>query len=247
VTDHVFTASDGVSIAWRSIGKGQPVLMIHGFMSSAKGNWIDTGIAAAAADVGRQVILPDLRGHGHSGRPTDPSFFPADRLALDMEELAASFGPGPIDLCGYSLGARLSVRMIARGARPQTLVLGGMGSSGVLDPLPRQLQFTDAIHNRGEEEGTRLSRVVEKMLSREGIAPETAAGVLSTQVPTAESALRQYEGRVEVICGEDDFDNGDATGLAALFPNAKRTTTPGNHMTAVSEPTFRDAIARSLA
>ena len=45
-----FKTSDGVRIHYYMLGtKGTPVVLIHGYTGSAKGNWIDNGIAAELA------------------------------------------------------------------------------------------------------------------------------------------------------------------------------------------------------
>ena len=84
-----FASFDGQEIAYQVLGAGRPTLMIHGFLADAQKNWIQPGIAAAVAAVGRQVILPDLRGHGASAAPTDLAYWPADALALDQAALVA--------------------------------------------------------------------------------------------------------------------------------------------------------------
>ncbi len=38
------TASDGVKIHYYVMGKGTPVILIHGYTSSAQGNWLANGI-----------------------------------------------------------------------------------------------------------------------------------------------------------------------------------------------------------
>jgi hypothetical protein len=59
-----FSTLDGTQIAWREIGEGCPLLLIHGYFSEADTNWIKFGHAALLADTGYRVIMPDLRAHG---------------------------------------------------------------------------------------------------------------------------------------------------------------------------------------
>ena len=47
-----FTARDGVRLAWRELGEGRPLLLIHGFFSNAFVNWIRFGHAQAIAQRG---------------------------------------------------------------------------------------------------------------------------------------------------------------------------------------------------
>ena len=64
-----FDARDGVRLAWREMGEGRPILLLHGLFSSAEVNWIKFGTAARIARAGYHVIMPDLRVHGSSAAP----------------------------------------------------------------------------------------------------------------------------------------------------------------------------------
>ena len=63
-----FTTKDGVKIHFMTIGKGTPVILIHGYTGSAEGNWFRNGIAVALAKTHR-VIAIDCRNHGRSDKP----------------------------------------------------------------------------------------------------------------------------------------------------------------------------------
>jgi pimeloyl-ACP methyl ester carboxylesterase len=66
-----WTASDGITLAVHETGAGQPVILLHGLFSDAHTNWIKFGHAARIAAVGFRLIMPDLRGHGLSGKSAD--------------------------------------------------------------------------------------------------------------------------------------------------------------------------------
>ena len=65
-------SSDGVDIAYADAGTGDPILLLHGFASNAKTNWIDPGWVATLVDAGYRVVTYDARGHGQSGKPHRP-------------------------------------------------------------------------------------------------------------------------------------------------------------------------------
>ena len=46
---HRFAAPDGVVLAWREMGEGRPVVLLHGLFSNATTNWIRFGHAAMLA------------------------------------------------------------------------------------------------------------------------------------------------------------------------------------------------------
>jgi pimeloyl-ACP methyl ester carboxylesterase len=80
---HRLRGSDGTELAWRSVGSGRPVVLLHGLMGSAA-MLAGQDLVPALAGHGYRVILPDLRGHGDSGRPHDPACYPPDVLADDL-------------------------------------------------------------------------------------------------------------------------------------------------------------------
>jgi len=53
-------------------GQDPPVLLVHGFASSAEHNWRHPGWLDLLADCGRETIAVDLPGHGTAAKPTWP-------------------------------------------------------------------------------------------------------------------------------------------------------------------------------
>ena len=68
-----FFDSAGVKIHYTMEGKGEPVLLIHGFSQSIQ-MWTSTGIIKELSD-NFQVIALDNRGHGQSGKPHDTNSY----------------------------------------------------------------------------------------------------------------------------------------------------------------------------
>ena len=114
---HRLRCRDGVELAWREVGSGRPFILLHGLMGSGA-RLAGQGLVPALAEHGYRVVLPDLRGHGDSGRPHDPACYPPDVLADDMLALIGCLGLNDYDLGGYSMGGKLVLRLLARGARP---------------------------------------------------------------------------------------------------------------------------------
>jgi len=65
-----FLDAKGVKIHFLIVGKGEPVVLIHGLHSSAAINW---GLTGVISDLSKdhQVIALDLPGHGRSDKPED--------------------------------------------------------------------------------------------------------------------------------------------------------------------------------
>ncbi|MDT0167506.1 alpha/beta fold hydrolase [Pseudarthrobacter sp. BRE9] len=120
----------------------RPVLLLHGFSSSSKLNWEDTGWVSALLDAGRRVITVDLPGHGRSGAPEDRDSYSPSRIRADLLQAAFDAGARPLqegdptsglDVVGYSLGSRLAWEFAAtQHELVHRLVLGGPNDS---DPL----------------------------------------------------------------------------------------------------------------
>jgi pimeloyl-ACP methyl ester carboxylesterase len=242
-----FSSFDGTRIAWREIGEGRPVVLIHGYFSDAATNWIRYGHAAAIAAAGRRVVMPDLRGHGESDRPHDPAAYPPDALAKDGHALIAHLGLTDYDLGGYSLGARTTSRMLATGATPGKVVFSGMGLEGLIDTGRRAGHFRHILTNLGQHERGTPAWLAEAFLKTAGGDPVALLGVLDTFVDTPEATVRGFAQPTLVLNGADDDDNGSAKALADALPNATYVEVPGNHMSAVTKPELGAALAAFLS
>lgn len=244
---HHFTAADGTDLAWHELGKGRPVVLLHGLFSDAFTNWLRYGHAAAIAAKGFRVIMPDLRAHGQSGKPHDPAFYPPDILADDGLALLAHLGLEDYDLGGYSLGARTSVRMVVRGAAPGKLVVSGMGLTGLHATGRRSGHFKKILTGLGTHERGSPEWMAEAFLKTTKGDPEALLPLLDTFVDTPESEIARIAMPTLVLSGEEDDDNGSPQALAALLPNGEYAAVPGGHMSAVIKPELGQAIAGFLA
>lgn len=103
------------------------------------------------------LVVPDLRGHGDSDRPTGGGYDVLDYvtdMAMIVEALAAAGHAQPIDIVGHSLGGNIALRYAA--ARPATVrrlcVIEGLGYSRqayadtVASPAPKR--WADAVDAR---------------------------------------------------------------------------------------------------
>jgi len=242
-----FIARDGVRLAWREMGEGRPLVLIHGYFSNAFTNWIRYGHAERIAARGFRVIMPDLRAHGDSDKPHDPAFYKPDVLAEDGFDLISHLGLTDYDLAGYSLGGRTVVRMLAKGAAPRRAVLSGMGLEGILHTQGRGSYFRNVLSNLGSFPRGSSEWMTEAFLKTTGGDPEALLLILDTFADTSLTELGAIHMPVLVLTGEDDDDNGSGEALADAIPHARFQTVPGNHMSAVLKPELGDAIADFLS
>lgn len=245
-TEH-FESFDGTKIAWHELGEGRPVVLIHGYFSDARTNWLRYGHAEAVAGKGFRVIMPDLRAHGDSDRPHDPAAYPPDALAQDGHALIAHLGLTDYDLGGYSLGARTTSRMLATGAVPRRIIFSGMGLEGLLHTDRRRDHFRNILTRLGQHDRGSPEWLAEAFLKTTGGDPVALLGVLDTFVDTSAEAIEEFSQPALVVCGVEDFDNGSAAALADALPNARYVEVPGGHMSAVVKPELGRAIAEFLA
>lgn len=140
---------DGLRWEVRSRGAGRPVLLVHGFTGRGSG-W--GGHVAALARRFR-VIVVDLPGHGRSGTPADPTRASVERSADDLAAILRCVDAVPADVVGYSLGARIALRLAI--AHPEVvgrLVLESP-SAGIATEAERRTRRAD-----DDARATRLER-----------------------------------------------------------------------------------------
>lgn len=242
-----FDSFDGARIAWRETGEGRAVVLIHGLFSDAMTNWIRYGHAAAIAEKGFRVIMPDLRAHGSSAKPHDGAGYPADVLADDAFALIEHLGLTDYDLGGYSLGGRTTARLLVRGARPRRAIIAGMGLSGLTDTAPRTDHFKHILDNLGSFPKFSPEWNAEAFLKTTKGDAVALRLLLDTMVDTPADAVTAIETPTLVVSGAEDDDNGSTEQLAELLPHAQIVRTPGGHMSAVTKPELGIAIADFLA
>ena len=241
---HRFRSRDGVELAWREIGDGQPAVLLHGLMGSGT-LMADSRLALVLADRGYRVILPDLRGHGDSGRPHDPACYPPDVLADDGLALIDHLGLVDYHLGGYSLGAKLVLRLLARGARPTRAVAAGQG----LDALDAETDRTDgyrrllaAMANGDAFEPGSREEGFAGWITQTGADPRAIGLLLDSFVATPQDTLRQVPTPTLVVVGDGDSRGASAGELTALLPNGQLVVVPGDHGTALDAPEFTAAV-----
>jgi pimeloyl-ACP methyl ester carboxylesterase len=119
-----FFDSSGVRIRYIDVGRGDPVVLIHGFSSSLEANWGRTGVIEALAKDFR-VVAFDVRGHGKSGKPHDTASYGLAAVE-DVTRLLDHLGIGRAHIVGYSMGGAITGKFITLHAnRVITAVFGG--------------------------------------------------------------------------------------------------------------------------
>jgi pimeloyl-ACP methyl ester carboxylesterase len=159
--------------------------------------------------------------------------------------LIAHLGLEDYDLAGYSLGGRIVLRLLVRGARPAHAVAGGQG----LDALDAGTSRTGgyrrtlaAVADGGPFAPGAAEEGVAAWVAQSGVDPRAVGYVLDTMVATPHDALRPVPVPVLVVVGDGDSRGATAGELTALLPAGQLIVVPGDHETALGSPEFTTAV-----
>jgi pimeloyl-ACP methyl ester carboxylesterase len=106
--DQQFT-DDGVTLRYRDVGTGDPIVLIHGYSAALESM---AGIAAALPSAHRMIAL-DVRGFGRSSKFAEPSRF-GQRMVDDVVGLMDHLKVARAHLIGHSMGASIAANVAAR-------------------------------------------------------------------------------------------------------------------------------------
>src|SRR5690349_11324628 len=119
---------DGIEIAYLDDGEGDPIVLIHGFASTAAVNWVAPGWVATLTKARRRAIALDNRGHGASSKLYDPAAYHSASMAEDVRALLDHLKLERADVMGYSMGARITAFLaLAHPSRLRAAIFGGLG------------------------------------------------------------------------------------------------------------------------
>ncbi len=238
---------DGLKLAFFDDGdpSGPPVLLIHGFASTAIANWVNPGWLKTLGEAGYRVIAIDNRGHGSSDKLYDADVYHPWIMAEDAVALLDHLGIPEAHVMGYSMGARVSTFMaIAHPDRVRSLVLGGLGIGmvegvGDWDPIADALvapSLDDVTHARG-----RMFRAFAEQTKSDRQA--LAACIQGSRDLASREDVARIEAPTLIAVGTKDDIAGSGQELAALMPNAEAIDIPNrDHMLAVGDKIFKAAV-----
>ncbi len=232
-------------------GERPPVVLHHGFAADAYVNWVRPGIVDALVAAGRQVVALDARGHGRSEKPHDPARYGHARMATDVEELVSHLGFTAYDLVGYSMGGIVSATVASHDARVHKLVLGGVGGA-LVDQQLRGVQRRRMGIVADGLEADPADVTDPSAAAFRNFAAATKADLRALAAVARSAGLDRLEPQritapTLVLVGTEDALARSADVLAASIANATLVTVPGNHLSAVAKPEFRDALLAFLA
>jgi pimeloyl-ACP methyl ester carboxylesterase len=194
-----------------------PVVLLHGFATSAARTWGENGWLDIIGDSGRTVIAPDLPGHGAPPQPRDPAAYQDMAAAV-----AADLPDGPLAAIGFSLGARTLLQMaVAEPARFDRLVVAGVGAN--LFRTDSSGLIVQALRGEGDRSNP-VVRYFAGLAAHPQSDTEALVAVMEArQPPLTPDLLAAVACPVLVVLGDRDFA-GPADPLVAALPDAKLVT-----------------------
>lgn len=242
-----FHGKDGVRLAYQEIGRGRPLILIHGHQDRGS-HWVDSGLAGRLAGRGHRVIMPDLRAHGDSAKPYAAAAYPPDVLTDDGLALVDHLGLTDYDLAGHSLGGRTTARMLIRGATPTRAVISGQGLESMLHAAERTGWYREffAACGTGAFEPGSDEQETEDWLLANGGDPRALLLALDSWVNTTPEELASVTVPVLVLTGAEDWHSKTASALADAL-HGQHAQVPGDHFTAEKSPDFYQALTEFLA
>lgn len=240
---------DGMRLAYREAGEGDPILLIHGFASSSYVNWVAPGWFQTLTEAGYRVIAIDNRGHGQSVKSHEPADYTPSLMAGDAAALLDHLGIKTAHVMGYSMGARIAAFMaLEHPARVHSLVFGGLGigmvtGAGDWEPIHEALLADDPADITNPR-GLMFRKFADQTKS-DRIA--LAACVLTSKEIVSAEAIRRITQPTLVAVGTKDDIAGNPQELAHLLPHGQALDIPGrDHMIAVGDKVFKQAVLEFL-
>jgi pimeloyl-ACP methyl ester carboxylesterase len=254
--------SNGVKIHYTVEGKGEPVLLIHGFVADADLNWRLPGVIKALAE-NYKVIALDNRGHGKSDKPHDPAKY-GEEMAEDAVRLLDHLGIKKAHIVGYSMGGMITAKLLTTHPdRFLTATLGGHGGLKETDDMSRMAPLADsldagkglapliiALNPKGKPlPSAQEISVINKALSERNDQKALAAVVRSWKgLVVSDAKLKANKVPTLALIGELDPLKKGVDELEGKLPNLKIVVIEGaDHMNAFRNEKFIKELKAFLA
>lgn len=243
---------NGVNIYYEDHGTGPAILLSHGYSSTSR-MW--QGQVSAFEDRYR-VVTWDMRGHGQSDSPDDPSAYSEAATCDDMAAILNHLGIESAIVGGLSLGGYMSLAFnIAHPKMVSALMLFDTGP-GYKNPVARE-GWNESARKRAEtfeEKGLdALGRGAEVRIaqhrSAQGLA-HAARGMLAQFDSRIIESLEHIKVPTLVLVGDKDQPFLGATDyMANKIPGStKAVVADAGHSSNIDQPaTFNEAVEKFLA
>jgi pimeloyl-ACP methyl ester carboxylesterase len=243
---------DGVSIYYESSGDGPPVLLSHGY-SATSAMWRNQ---AAEFSKRYRVVTWDMRGHGQSDSPDDPSLYSEAATVDDMAAILHECGIERAVIGGLSLGGYMSLAFhLKYPEMTRALMLFDTGP-GYRNPKAREGWNATAEARAKNFEAKGLDALggsaevrVSQHRSAQGLA-NAARGMLAQFDSRVIESFEGIQVPTLVLVGDRDEPFLAATDyMTAKIPGAQKVVIPdAGHASNIDQPeAFNAAVGAFLA
>jgi pimeloyl-ACP methyl ester carboxylesterase len=242
-----FSGVDGTTLVYEDRGEGPAVVLLHGFAANSQVNWVRPGVLEALVRAGYRVVALDQRGHGRSDAPHRPDAYSPDLVVGDVSSLLDHLELQAAAVAGYSFGSRVALLAAEADPRVVAVVLGGAGGPTLTSPTTER-----AGSLAWAMEAERATEVPEAERGFRRFAEATrsdlaALAALQHALPAwPPSRPERVAVPVLALAGRDDTLAGPPGQLAAAFRHGEAAVVRGNHMNAVADPAFAQAMISFL-
>ncbi|MFW9939568.1 MAG: alpha/beta fold hydrolase [Candidatus Thorarchaeota archaeon] len=249
-----YAISEGLQIYYETFGHGKPILLIHGWGSDLKHNWVDTGWVKDLQSE-RRVITLDCRGHGRSDKPHDQKVYSYSIMARDVLNLMDHLNIAKTDIFGYSMGAFMTIHLLGHNQeRFNSVIMGGIGEE--TEESKDAGYIADALRAKDPSQITnQFGRALRAFIDLNPNNDREALALSALQmwpegypIQIGGVGLADVDIPVLIINGEDDepYVRTDQK-LANTIPSAKLVRIPNkNHFSVIIDPHFKKEILRFL-
>src|SRR5438874_3365348 len=241
--------SEGVRLHYEVNGpeKGTPLVLVHGFASDYRLNWVGTRWQETLTSNGFRVIGLDCRGHGRSDKPHDEAAYTVEVMTGDVVRLLDQVEVASAAYLGYSMGSRIGLEVVLDfPERITRAVLGGIGAAGAIDSAGAIAHALRA----GEPTDDPIAQTFYRFASSRPINDlQALASCITGLRPDADpERLAAIKTPLLIVIGEKDTIARGAPELVELIPTARLVTIPGrDHMSAVPAREFKQAALELLS
>ena len=239
---------DGTKIHYEVHGSGPPLILTHGY-SSTSAMW--QGQIEALAKRHRLIVW-DMRGHGQSDYPDDPSAYSEALTVGDIAALLDQVGAAKAIVGGLSLGGYMSLAFYrAHPERVSALLIIDTGPGFKKDDAreawnKRSHETADRFEQHGLDVLKSASRERSSVNHRDasGLA-RAARGMLTQRDARVIELLPEIKVPALVVVGADDTPFLAASDyMAAKIPGAQKAVIPAaGHAVNIDQPqAFIDAV-----
>jgi pimeloyl-ACP methyl ester carboxylesterase len=256
-----FFDSGGVKIHYLIEGEGEPILLIHGFAVTAQLQWGLPGIIKELAKDHR-VIAPDCRGHGKSGKPTDPKKYGLE-MVEDAVRLLNHLKIKKAHLVGYSMGALIVGKLVV--THPDRLLSATLGGAGAYREGTEVPRFIVDLAESLEKDNSIGPLLVALTPPGKPKPPEQAVAQINRmlvgdngkalaavvrgwkELAVTEEQLKANRVPVLALVGEDDPLKKTVDDLKGRMADLQiKVLEGGDHMTAFVKPDFMAELRKFL-